>query len=217
MKTPLTLSIVALAFGQQALTPLKQRPPAALDDYAKVVELLQATDIVFLPDGAGGFVKTIRFTGVNVQIVNGEGQTLGAPNGLGNLVLGYNEPGTSWTHHRTGSHSLVVGPGHTWQGCANLLVGEGHAVNLGYDPLVAPADGCALVGGAMNVAGSDGAACLGGTGNAAWALGSVVVGGQGNGVTGGAAYGAVGGGGATWVNDPYDWQAGSLHESDGFP
>ncbi len=32
---------------------------------------------------------TIRFTGVNVQVVDGSGDTGGATNGLGNLIVGY--------------------------------------------------------------------------------------------------------------------------------
>jgi len=34
---------------------------------------------------------TVRFTGVNVQIVSGSGRTNTTPNGLGNLIVGYNE------------------------------------------------------------------------------------------------------------------------------
>jgi hypothetical protein len=35
--------------------------------------------------------RTLRFTGVNVQIVSGSGATDGPVNGLGNLIMGYNE------------------------------------------------------------------------------------------------------------------------------
>src|SRR6266568_4023467 len=44
--------------------------------------------IKYVESGVGG-KPTIRFSGVNVQVVNGEGET-GAPvNGEGNLVIGY--------------------------------------------------------------------------------------------------------------------------------
>jgi len=49
-------------------------------------EILSHMSIVFLDDGLGGTVKTIRLTGVNWQIVNGSGTTDGAPDGVGNLV-----------------------------------------------------------------------------------------------------------------------------------
>src|SRR5437016_6271125 len=59
--------------------------------------------ISFGSSGVGG-KPTIRFYGVNVQIVNGAGST-GSVNGTGNLVLGYDEsPGT-----QTGSHNLLLG------------------------------------------------------------------------------------------------------------
>ena len=54
-------------------------------------------------------------TGANLSIRNGVGTTAGPPNGLGNLVVGYNEnflpPATQ---PRTGSHNIVVG---TANGC----------------------------------------------------------------------------------------------------
>ncbi len=34
---------------------------------------------------------TVRFSGVNVQVVDGTGDTDGTVNGTGNLVVGYNE------------------------------------------------------------------------------------------------------------------------------
>ena len=51
---------------------------------------------------------TIRFSGVNVQIVDGSGNTSGAVNGRGNLIVGYNELRGSGDV-RTGSHNIVVG------------------------------------------------------------------------------------------------------------
>ena len=53
---------------------------------------------------------TLRISGLNVQIVNGEGATA-STNALGNLILGYNEPSQE-TARRTGSHNLVLGSGN---------------------------------------------------------------------------------------------------------
>src|SRR3954451_22216241 len=51
---------------------------------------------------------TLRFSGENVQVVNGSGKE-DASNGLGNVVVGYNEtPGD-----QTGSHNLILGRGQT--------------------------------------------------------------------------------------------------------
>ena len=57
-------------------------------------------------------------TGANVQIVDGTGDTGGTPNGLGNLIVGYN---ASSGDTRTGSHNLVVGDLHTYTSYAHRL------------------------------------------------------------------------------------------------
>src|SRR2546427_4427760 len=44
----------------------------------------------FVSSGVGG-KPTVRFSGVNVQIVSGSGSTSGAVNGEGNLIIGYAE------------------------------------------------------------------------------------------------------------------------------
>ncbi len=87
-------------------------------------DILRHMTIVYLPDGLGGPAKTIRFTGVNVQVVNGLKSTNGFPfdpdsvdpldtvvNGVGNLIVGYNELGNplGFGDDRTGSHNIVVG------------------------------------------------------------------------------------------------------------
>jgi hypothetical protein len=53
----------------------------------------------------------LTFSGMNVQVVGGSGQTAGV-NGLGNLIVGYNENNVAAT--RTGSHNLVVGYDHEY-------------------------------------------------------------------------------------------------------
>ena len=78
-------------------------------------EILSYFSVVELDDGKGEKVKSIRITGVNLQVVNGLGATDGRPNrqgkattnGVGNVILGYNEARA--TTDRTGSHNLVIG------------------------------------------------------------------------------------------------------------
>ena len=53
---------------------------------------------------------TLTISGVNLQVVNGEGKTDSA-NGVGNLIVGYNERGEAFgvKTERAGSHHVVVG------------------------------------------------------------------------------------------------------------
>jgi len=52
------------------------------------------------------------FSGVNLHLRDGSGSTSGT-NGLGNLIIGYNED--EWVANpRNGSHNLVVGDNHTY-------------------------------------------------------------------------------------------------------
>mgnify|MGYP001125547619 CR=1 FL=1 len=52
---------------------------------------------------------TLVVSGANLQVVNGTGTTDGEPNGLGNVIVGYNEERTDDDNDRTGSHVLVLG------------------------------------------------------------------------------------------------------------
>src|SRR6476661_8778156 len=58
--------------------------PAELEKLDKILPRIN-----YVESGVAG-KPTIQFTGVNVQIVNGEGKTEGM-NGAGNLVIGYDE------------------------------------------------------------------------------------------------------------------------------
>lgn len=103
-------------------------------------EILSHMSIVYLDDGAGGLAKTIRFSGVNVQLVNGLEATNGNPsdpgsatitttNGLGNLIVGYNELTGDL---RTGSHNVVVGPYHSFSGFGGAVIGRDHTSSAAY-------------------------------------------------------------------------------------
>ena len=69
----------------------------------------------------------VIFEGCNIHVRSGTGRTDGAVNGLGNLVVGYNEPGIS-SPPRTGSHNLVVGRFHSYSSYGGLVVGRANAV-----------------------------------------------------------------------------------------
>lgn len=72
--------------------------------------------------GTPGTDGKVVFDGVNVQVLDGSGDTAGAPNGLGNLIVGYNED-TLGPSLRTGSHNLVVGPEHDYQSFGGFVAG----------------------------------------------------------------------------------------------
>src|SRR5581483_4954821 len=85
-------------------TGTKVALPASSTDQQTLLAVLP--HMSFISSGVGG-KPTIRFSGVNVQVVSGSGTTNGTVNGEGNLVLGYDEsPGT-----QTGSHNLILGVG----------------------------------------------------------------------------------------------------------
>lgn len=90
---------------------------------------------------------TIRFSGVNLQIDNGFGPSgAAASNGTGNLILGFNTeapsgfdflparcpngsadatscPGQFQVNHRSGSHNLIIGEGHSYSGLGAVVSG----------------------------------------------------------------------------------------------
>ncbi|NOT29782.1 MAG: hypothetical protein HOP15_04950, partial [Planctomycetes bacterium] len=86
-------------------------------------EILGHMSIVQLDDGFGGMCKTIRITGVNVQVVNGLGTTA-TTNCLGNVIVGYNELGNPNGDNRTGSHNIVGGRKSSFSSSGGLVVGE---------------------------------------------------------------------------------------------
>jgi hypothetical protein len=133
---------------------------------------------------------TALFTGVNVQVVNGLGQTA-TLNGLGNLIAGYNEPrrdglevcsngsyenqldceanGFIWAvNHKSGSHNIVGGYGAAYSRYGGLVVGDRNAINgaLG-----------SVSGGALNTASALWSSVSGGYANAASGAVSSVSGG----------------------------------------
>ena len=118
--------------------------------------------------GVGG-KPTIRFSGVNVQIVNGEGKTASA-NGSGNLVVGYDE-NEAGIHKQTGSHNLIVGEQQTFTSYGGIVAGL-------EDSLLAPF--ASVTGGLANKAEAEGASVTGGFGNVAHGEETTVTGGHEN-------------------------------------
>ena len=140
----------------------------------------------------------------NVQIVNGLGATNGNPagitelgastevNGLGNLIIGYNECRTDATdpipaalsdNDRSGSHNIVVGSRLNYSSFGGAVFGRTNEISNAYATCtggfenVAAGVSSSVPGGCTNLADAPFAAVLGGRSNLADASWSVVVGG----------------------------------------
>ncbi len=66
----------------------------------------------------------------NLHIQSGGGSTAAAVNGLGNLLVGYNEePPTLLPGERNGSHNLIVGPNHRYLSNGGFVAGYENTVS----------------------------------------------------------------------------------------
>jgi hypothetical protein len=75
----------------------------------------------------------VFFTGANVYVQNGSGATDGTPDGLGNLIIGYNEMRSDGTDdRRTGSHCLVVGSENNFTSYGGIVVGYQNEISETY-------------------------------------------------------------------------------------
>jgi hypothetical protein len=146
--------------------------------------------------GEGGRPEVL-ISGANLRVVNGLRGTATA-NGVGNLLVGYNEPRDDGDNDRTGSHNVVVGLGHSFSSFGGLVVGRDNAirgafasVSGGFDN-TASGNSASVQGGIFNRAGGPSASVSGGFDNTASGNAAAVSGGDGNTASGNAA--AVSGG-----------------------
>jgi hypothetical protein len=134
---PITLAI------QSEVTSL-QRQVAALQ--AKL------SKVSYSASGLNG-KPTVKISGANLQVVNGSGSTSAPVNGLGNLIIGYDEnPG-----NQIGSHNLLLGNHQsftTWGGIIggayNTLSGAASAVFGSHNNAAGSAS--SITGGEYNIA-----------------------------------------------------------------
>ncbi len=136
---------------------------------AEQIEQLKALlpHMSLIASGVGG-KPTIRFSGVNVQIVNGSGKT-STINGEGNLVLGYDE--NKGAHSQTGSHDLVLGEEQTFTSYAGVVAGFENAITAAF---------ASVTGGGKNSATFKEASVTGGFDNTASKENATVTGGRDN-------------------------------------
>jgi hypothetical protein len=159
-------------------------PLSALPDVLETLEgILRHVKVVTTPDG----LTEVVITGANLRIVNGLGTTP-TTNGLGNLIVGYNESRIEFGEEdiRTGSHNVVVGPRHNFSRFGGLVVGLQNeisgvfAVVSGGAFNIASGDGASVSGGDLNTASGDRASVSGGENNTASANFTAVSGGAAN-------------------------------------
>jgi len=165
---------------------------------------------------------TAVFRGVNVQVVNGMGETQTA-NGTGNLIVGYNRArggqpvcsigyfatqaecsakGGHWAvSHKSGSHNIVGGDFNSYSLWGGLLLGTQNAINAPFSVVAA---------GSGNVASGDLSSITGGSFNTSSAIYGSVAGGLNNTAKG--EFSSVGGGSSRQATGSYNWTSGALFQ-----
>ncbi len=149
------------------------------------------TNLFSLSDGVAQKTE-LTLTGVNLHIVNGLGATNGEPNnptdtgtpvtnGLGNLIIGYNEARTNgFVNTRTGSHNLILGDFEEYSSYGGIVAGYFNTISAPFASVSGGEDNTAsgyvssVSGGVSNTAGGvssrddgGGASISGGSGNMA--------------------------------------------------
>ncbi len=195
----IVLTLGVLAFGY---TPVANASPET-----DALELrIAALESLLMHVSRSGTELTI--TGANLNIVNGTGTTTGDVNGLGNLVVGYNEfrigllyPGVE--DPRTGSHNIVLGTGLGYSSYSGVVLGQDSNVSAPF---------ATILGGKRNIASGENSTIAGGVSNRASGYSSAVSGGYLNEATGSSS--VISGGFDHYVSGQYDWAAGSLFEEE---
>jgi hypothetical protein len=105
-------------------------PGAAAPDQTAAIAALSAR-VAALETLLAGVTRSgndIVIDGANLHIRSGSGATGGAVNGLGNLVIGYNES-RGEGDIRSGSHNLVIGSQQNYSSFGGLVAGFRNAVS----------------------------------------------------------------------------------------
>ena len=147
----------------------------------------------------------VVITGANLRIVNGLGQTA-STNGLGNLIVGYNEPRLPVpeleflpSDIRTGSHNIVVGELHNFTSFGGLVVGQLNEISGEFS---------SVSGGIGNTASGRSASVMGGLGNTASGEVASVSGGLANTASG--EFSSVSGGSTNTASNNLTWVSGGI-------
>jgi hypothetical protein len=182
-----------------------------------------------------------RFQGVNVQVVNG-GTVTQSINGLGNLIVGYDEAaaggplcsdgsyadepactggGASWAaSHKSGSHYLIVGNQNNYSQYGGVVIGQSNSSNSPYGSVSGGSQNKAsgiyanVSGGLQNSASGSYSSVGGGLGNSASGFYSSASGGDYNTASG--SYSSVSGGASNTASSSSSSVSGGFsNEADG--
>lgn len=129
----------------------------------------------------------VYFTGCNVNVRNGTGQTH-TKNALGNLIVGYDDDQAP-PLDRSGSHNLVVGARHTYSSTGGFVAGSDNTISGQFST---------VSGGYHNEAFSPGSAVTGGEENRTVGIYASIAGGFRNRTNAGSAF--VAGGKENWAH-----------------
>ena len=102
--------------GPAGASPFTVAQASALQAFAPIAPYFSAAPNPFGVD--------ICLTGANFCIRSGSGATDGPVNGLGNLIVGYQELRGDGSNNRTGSHNIVVGFNNNYSGFRGMVIGE---------------------------------------------------------------------------------------------
>jgi hypothetical protein len=137
---------------------------------------------------------TLLFSHMNLQVESGSGSTDGPVNGLGNVIIGYNEfPGT-----QTGSHNLVIGHGQSFTSFGGTVAGINNSISAPWASVLGGFDNQAsgsfasVLTGLANTASGNGSSIGGGNAGTASGIDSFIAGGTNNRASGAGSF--VGGG-----------------------
>ena len=141
-------------------------------------EILSHMSIVELPvDVFGNSVRTIRFSGVNVQVVNGTGATDGPGNGHGNLVVGKANNYSSWGGQVVGERNPLSGYLSIVSGGYGNTASGRHSMVSGGVGNTARGERSTVGGGGRNTAAGEWCVVSGGNDNTASGIADTVGGG----------------------------------------
>jgi hypothetical protein len=158
---------------RSACKPGKEVSVGTTDDLAAIaskadqsaVDALEANSL----SCASQLGNDVFFDGCNVHVRSGAGTTSAAINGLGNLIVGYDED--DGADDKSGSHNLVVGPNHSYSRYGGFAAGYNNNVSGNYS---------SVSGGGYNTASGTWSSVSGGQLNAAEGSSSWVSGGANN-------------------------------------
>ncbi len=157
--------------------------------------------------------NNIYINKANLHIRSGSGKTDGTANGLGNLIIGYNEPRPSPSiNNRTGSHNLIIGSGNNYRSYGGLVAGYSNEISGPYasvsggDHNTASGTKSSISGGWANTASGQYSSVSGGAFNTASNYSSSVSGGAENTASG--KYSSASGGYYNTASGSLSWVSG---------